>query len=310
MYPFLLAAADVWPQIERGGERRVLILKNPGLQGRHASTDTLLAGIQIVRPHESAPCHRHWASAIRFVIKGNGIGYTAVQGEKLVMDDYDLVLNPSMDWHDHHNGGSSPLVWLDVLDVPLLTLLQLSYVELHEENFPIVKPADYSERIYGDKITRPAKAGRSYQRRRPYIYKWRDIHATLMSTADSDPFDGVALEYINPVTNGSTLPTFTCCVQRLRPGEHTQAHRHTPSAVYHVIEGKGYSVINGLRIEWGKGDSFALPHWMWHEHVNLSDRADAILFSASDTAFLESIGLNFEEEYKPDGGYQVVRGHS
>ena len=53
--------------IERGGERRVLALANPGLGGDPFATPTLWGAIQALGPHESAPAHRHTAAAIRFV---------------------------------------------------------------------------------------------------------------------------------------------------------------------------------------------------------------------------------------------------
>jgi gentisate 1,2-dioxygenase len=308
VYPLALEAGEVWP-IERGGERRVLILRNPGLGDRNAATNTIYGGIQIVMPGEVAPCHRHWAAAIRFVIVGNGVGYTAVEGEKLVMDDYDLILTPSMDWHDHRNDGETPVIWLDVLDVPLMNLLGISYFEPYEGGMqhPVTKPDWYSERITGDKLVRPLAAGATYRRRRPYIYKWREVRPVLMGLDDADPYDGVAVEYMNPVTGGPTLPTFTCWAQRLRPGEHTRAHRHTASALYHVIEGEGYTVVNGQRLSWQKGDTFAIPHWMWHEHVNASATQDALLFCATDKPALESLGLYFEEPYPRNDGYQQIR---
>ena len=91
-------AGDLVP-IERGGERRVLGLVNPGLGGKPAATRTLWAAVQIVKPGEVAPCHRHSPSAIRFIIEGDRT-YTNVNGDKCVMGRGDLVLTPSWDWHD------------------------------------------------------------------------------------------------------------------------------------------------------------------------------------------------------------------
>jgi gentisate 1,2-dioxygenase len=192
-----------------------------------------------------------------------------------------------MDWHDHRNDGETPVIWLDVLDVPLMNLLGVSYFEPYEEGLqhPVTKPDWYSERVTGDKLVRPL-AGAA-RRRRPYIYKWREIRPVLMQIEEADPYEGVAVEYMNPLTGGPTLPTFTCWAQRLRPGERTRAHRHTASALYHVIEGEGYTVVNGRRFSWQKGDTFAIPHWMWHEHANVSSTQDAVLFCATDKPALE-----------------------
>src|ERR1039458_8582214 len=61
-------------------ERRVLVLENPGQTGKSRVTNSLFAGIQLILPGEIADVHRHSASAIRFVLEGEG-AYTAVEGE-------------------------------------------------------------------------------------------------------------------------------------------------------------------------------------------------------------------------------------
>ena len=47
----------------------------------------------------------------------------------------------------------------------------------------------------------------------------------------------------------------------LRPGVQTQAHRHVGSAVYHVFEGQGETIMNGVRFVWEQGDFFVVPSW-------------------------------------------------
>jgi gentisate 1,2-dioxygenase len=91
----------------------------------------------------------------------------------------------------------------------------------------------------------------------------------------------------------------------IRPGVHTQAHRQTSSAVYHVFAGQGYSVIGGRRFDWGKGDFFVVPPWAWHEHANVGD-SETILFSIHDTPVFEALGLYREEAYGADGGRQPI----
>jgi gentisate 1,2-dioxygenase len=98
-----------------------------------------------------------------------------------------------------------------------------------------------------------------------------------------------------------------CMVQMLRPGEYTRAHRHTGSAVYHVVKGDGFTVIDGQRFNWSKGDIFALPPWAMHEHANSSASADSVLFSIQDLPVLKALGLYYEEELKENGGHQEVK---
>jgi gentisate 1,2-dioxygenase len=136
-------------------------------------------------------------------------------------------------------------------------------------------------------------------------YKWSKTEAALrrLAQVDASPFDDVALEYVSPTTGGPVLPTLACWVQLIRPGVRTRAHRQTSSSVYHVFEGRGFSVINGQRFDWERGDFFALPPWAWHEHAAARDD-EVILFSIHDTPILSALGLYREEAYERDGGHQ------
>lgn len=95
IYPLLEEAVSV-VNMDRASERRVLLLTNPGLPS--GTTHTLNGCLQILCSGESAPTHRHSASAIRFIIKGNGT-CTVVDGEKILMNEGDLILTPTMMWH-------------------------------------------------------------------------------------------------------------------------------------------------------------------------------------------------------------------
>ncbi len=104
-------------------ERRVLMLLNPGIKGRIATTNSLFSGLQIVMPGETARAHRHTPAALRFIIDSDG-GYTTVDGDRIPMHPGDLVLTPNWTWHDHGNDTNSPMIWLDGLDIPLVHLLE------------------------------------------------------------------------------------------------------------------------------------------------------------------------------------------
>jgi gentisate 1,2-dioxygenase len=95
-------------------------------------------------------------------------------------------------------------------------------------------------------------------------------------------------------------------MQMLRPGEHTKAHRHTGSYLYHVAKGRGYSVINGKRFDWSERDIFCVPSWAWHEHVNLDGRNDACLFCLSDIPVMRALSLYREEAFGENNGHQPI----
>ncbi len=76
------------------------------MPGLSAITPSLYAGLQLILPGEIAPCHRHTQNALRFVMEGSG-AFTALDGEKAIMQPFDLVLTPAGQWHDHGNETSS-----------------------------------------------------------------------------------------------------------------------------------------------------------------------------------------------------------
>jgi gentisate 1,2-dioxygenase len=132
--------------------------------------------------------------------------------------------------------------------------------------------------------------------------------AQTVDPPDTSPFDDVALEYTNPHTGRPVMDTITAWIQMIRPGIHTKAHRQVNSAVYHVFEGAGATIIDGIRFDWEQGDFFVIPTWASHEHLNASKRDRAILFSIQDTPVLDALGKYREEALATDGGHQVVTG--
>jgi gentisate 1,2-dioxygenase len=80
----------------------------------------------------------------------------------------------------------------------------------------------------------------------------------------------------------------------LRAGERTQTHRSVCCTNYHVIEGRGYSMVGGTRLDWEDKDVFTVPTWTFREHVNDSDRP-AFLFSFTDAPVMKALDLYREE---------------
>lgn len=252
----------------RGAERRIIRLDNPGVPER-TSTHTISTAVQYLLPGEVAPAHRHTPSALRFMLHGDG-AYTTVEGAKCVMRRGDVVLTPSMTWHDHGNEGREPVLWIDGLDSPVVRYLEGLFMETYAEERQAVR-GDGPRRVH---------------------FPWAQAYAALLARAegDADPFDDVLVEYLDPATGRSLLPTVGCYVQMLRPGVETRAHRETSSAVYHVVEGRGVSVIDGVRFDWGPGDFFAVPPRAPHAHAS-EGSAPAILFSFQDVPLLRALGL-------------------
>jgi len=295
-WPEIRAALDQAAQFIRPEDafRRFIGYQHPDL--KMGTAHTLLMGAQMVRPGEFAPAHRHTMGAIRFVVEGHGAA-TIVEGEPLPMEPGDLITTPSWTWHDHVNSGDRPIIWLDGADGPMIHYYQVGFANpFHEQRQAVSKPVGGSQQTYS--VLRPQSVldSPSIHFRPPYRYAWTDTEKALESMAEApgDPFDGILLHYSDPVSGGATLPTMSCEIQMLRPGEKCRSHRHTYTVVYHAFRGSGTTWIADQKFEWQQGDSFVVPVWNWHAHENRS-REPAILFSINDRPTIDALGF-FREE--------------
>jgi gentisate 1,2-dioxygenase len=293
-------------------ERRVVYLQNPSLKKKGLigyGTNTLYAGIQMLLPGEVAPAHRHTQTAIRFIIEGDG-AFTAVNGQKTYMERGDLILTPSGTWHDHGHEGNEPMFWMDGLDVGIVRYFAASFFEgFDDESHPVVGQDNESIRRYSNGAYRPINDKDLDGYPSPLLaYKWESTEQALNNldeVKEVNSVDGIAVEFINPANGKSADLRVGSMMQRLPIGYEGKAHRHVHSAIYHVLDGSGYTIINGQKFEWSKGDFFILPPWSWHEHVNTGDQP-AHLFSINDRPVLKNLNLEREENFKENGGHQVI----
>jgi gentisate 1,2-dioxygenase len=211
------------------------------------------------------------------------------------MEVGDLILTPHFTWHDHTNDSGEPIVWLDGLDMPLIVALnQVVIQDAPEPRQAIVADSgDVSAALYG-----PARPHTSSAT--PFFhYRWRDteiaLRALIAAGGPIDPYDGYLLEYRNPTTGGPTMPSIQCSVQLLPADHRTQARRHTSTKIYHALRGSGTTYVGDRRLDWDEGDTFVVPVWYAHRHVNTSSADEAILFSMSDTPVLQALDLYREE---------------
>lgn len=271
-------------------ERRVLILENPGLRGQSKITTSLFSGLQMVLPGEVAPAHRHTQSALRFIMEGSG-ATTSVDGERTGMEVGDFVITPPWTWHDHGNETDDPMIWLDGLDIPIITLFDTSFAEQYpQDEQPIDREVGDSLARYGANML-PV----DYQSRSPvspvfnYPYtRTREALEQMRRQDEWDPCHGLKMRYVNPNDGGFAMPTIATFMQLLPKGFVTSACRATDATVFVAVEGKGVSTIGGKKFDWGPKDIFVAPSWkpVIHEVAE-----DSVIFSFSDRAAQQKLGL-------------------
>jgi gentisate 1,2-dioxygenase len=316
--PRLMAAASL--KDLDNTDRRALLLSNPGFPGKPYATDTLLAAYSLYNSGEEAAVHRHTPSASRFVLSGEG-GFTTIEGEKCEMKRGDLIITPAGTWHDHGNEGKDPIIWVDILNYPLVSNLnaltfEFDYSEskdgsnmggpIPQKIQTIREPANHSQNMYGTGGIAPLFTShtRGPTEHSPmFVYRWENTNEALQKMRDYEGslYDGIIVEYTNPATGGPVMPTMSFRSQLLRPSEHTQSHRHISSSIYCVLKGNGYSIVDGEKFEWSENDVFAIPGWKWHEHVNPSKDSDVVLYSVTDEPVFRKLGL-FREDRKTASG--------
>jgi gentisate 1,2-dioxygenase len=278
--------------IERGGERRVLALANPGLAGAPFATPTLWGAIQALGPHESAPAHRHTAAAIRFVLEGDGV-WTTVNGDACRMEPGDLVLTPAWTFHDHTNGGDTPMLWFDGLDLPLANAVDGIFYENHPQLNQPSQGFDLSEQWYSASGRLPFGAATSEPHSPLLVYRWSESDSMLARMLAASGGAMASIEFVNPTTGRAALPTMTCALHRIAPGARTPSRRKTGSSIFVVYRGAGRSVISGNTFAWTTGEMFVVPSWhtLDHETDEPSD-----LFEVSDEVVMRALHL-FRDEY-------------
>ncbi|AIT80495.1 cupin domain-containing protein [Novosphingobium pentaromativorans] len=292
--PCLMEAGDLISAAE--AERRVLILENPAFVGEGRASGTLYAGVQLVLPGETAPAHRHVASALRFVLESSG-GYTVVAGERTTMARGDFVITPSWTWHDHGNDSDEPVVWVDILDAHIVNFFETSFFEHYNE--ATHGPA----RPEGDALARfgtamlPIEPEPRFGATSPvFNYPFERTRAALVAIASAgslDPHWGASLRYANPTDGGWAMPTISTWMTYLPAGTRTAPVRSTDGMVVCVPYGRGRMIVDGQRHPFAAQDVLAAPNWTWR---SFEAEEDCFLFCASDRVVQEKLGIWREEK--------------
>jgi len=116
----------------------------------------------------------------------------------------------------------------------------------------------------------------------------REALERLRASGERHPCHGVKLQYTNPATGGSPMPTIGAFIQLLPKGFAGKPYRCTDGTVYCAVEGRGRTRIDGKAFEWEPQDVFVAPSWSRVEH---EADGDAVLFSFSDRPAQKALGL-------------------
>ncbi|MDO5542056.1 MAG: cupin domain-containing protein [Acinetobacter sp.] len=284
--PLLLEAGELTP-IEKA-ERRVLVLANPGhgLENMKASS-VMYLGMQLLLPKEWAPSHRHTPNAVRMIVEGEG-AYTTVEGQKCLMEHGDLILTPSGLWHEHGHDGDEPVIWLDVLDLPLVYYMEASYVQPGEVQQ--VTSAGHSHR-YGAGVVPTRHFVRENSSYPIMRYSWKEIKKVLHALAADEHHAGpVEVAYINPETGEDCQKIIGYSALMLRPKETVQLQPRSCAQVFHVIDGQVQVKVDDQNFNLAKADTACAPCFAQIDLINTTD-SPCYVFVADEAPVQKKLGV-------------------
>lgn len=286
------------------GRREVLAVhpssSGPGL-GLAPSIATTFG---VLLPGERTRPRRRNASGFSMVLGGNGKVH--VDGREFPLAARDSWNTPGMRLETIENDGTAPLTYLTYSNEPLLQKLEVLYVEY---DLPEAEAAEIARTVASEHSAKLARAkeiagnaipvGDSGAMILPYEHlidpdfvesralnwRWDDVASHLgLVRSLKQGYTGRPLWCLyNPATgtrNGTTF-SFFATIASAGPDLVGPAHRHVSSAINYILDGSGYSVVDGERLDWGAGDiMLSAPGWSPHGHATGSQ--GAIILTVQD----------------------------
>jgi gentisate 1,2-dioxygenase len=255
-----LDQAGRWMSTEQA-ERRNLLLFNPVEHNDYNTARTLVAAYQMIRPGEHARAHWHTPNALRFVLEAGEGAFTVVDGVKLPMHSGDVLLTPGGSWHSHYNEGPDNAYWIDVLDVPLVHLLEPMFCEHYPGGIqPEMSAPDHHE----------------------FAYDHRWIESELARQPAADGARRLRLP------TDAHLQTMALQFARLDAGGSVEPVRSTASRIFSVAGGSGSARAGDMSFDWSFGDIFVVPSWT---PFQISADEPSLLFEVNDEPLLRKINM-------------------
>src|SRR5581483_10738619 len=139
------------------------------------------------------------------------------------------------------------------------------------------------------------------KRRESRLGEWKGYHKTVLTRKDVVMHDVPSRRMRRGVFAGwdGDRPTknLDATVHEVPAHTTTTIHRHSWDAIQFIESGRGWTEIDGQRVDWKPWDTLHLPSWAWHRHGNEGD-TPAVFHTWSVQPMLEQFGVALLE----DGG--------
>lgn len=303
------------------GRREVLVAhpesEGPGL----GLAPAVEVSFGVLLPGEATVPRRQNASSFAMCIGGRA--EAKVDETTYALERWDSWNTPAMNVHLLRNTGDEPFRYVTYSNAAFLRKLEAFFEEL---NPPEIADGEIAENDGASQKAQRAKeiAGPGFAvgdtgamvlpyehlidpdpiESEPLLWAWRDVapHLGLVEGLGTGYTGRPLLVLYNPATgnrNGTT-PSFFATILSSAPSWEGPNHRHISSAINYIMEGDGYSVVEGERVEWAAGDiMLSAPGWAQHAH-NMGPEGAVILTVQDHPLHIASESLVWQEEV-PDG---------
>ncbi len=106
--------------------------------------------------------------------------------------------------------------------------------------------------------------------------------------------NGIYRWYLHPSIETSAIRTILFWTQEIPPGSHSGKQKHQGGRVHYVKEGKGYTIVDGVKHEWEKGDLVLIPikpNGVVFQHFN-TDTQNRALLVAAEPNWYDALGVD------------------
>lgn len=168
-------------------------------------------------------------------------------------------------------------------------------------------------------VERESQREREAEAQHPGFYEWvvnvwnkweeRAIEGRLVQKWDQVPWEqgrqGRIKYLVHPLREDLALGNWLVFVQDIR--SHSGKHRHQGGLAIYVVEGKGWTTVNGVRHDWEEGDLIllpVLPGGVEHQHFNAQPGTPCKWLAMIYQPLIECMASRIEQkEPSPDFGH-------
>lgn len=100
--------------------------------------------------------------------------------------------------------------------------------------------------------------------------------------------------YLHPNIDTTAIRSLLVFIQEIPPGSRSGKEKHQGGRVHYILEGKGYTIIDGTKHEWEAGDAMVLPvkpDGVTFQHFN-ADPEKPVRFIAAEPNLFDALGVD------------------